>query len=131
MKLLAIDFGLRKIGLAMTEGDLAEPLMVISHQPRVVKTLVKICQDYGIQKVIMGMPEGEMARKVRSFSEELARESKLPVIYQDETLTTREAIAKMVAAGKRKKYRREKEDAFVAALILQKYLDRQKGRRFV
>jgi putative Holliday junction resolvase len=124
MKLLAIDFGLRKIGLAMADGDLAEPLMVISNRPQVINALAKICQDYGIQKIIIGMPEGEMARKVRSFSEELARKSKLSIIYRDETLTTKEAIAKMVEAGRRKKYRREKEDAFAAALILQEYLDR-------
>jgi len=47
----------------------------------------------------------------------------LPVFYQDESLTSKEAIAKMIEIGKGKKFRKEKEDAFAAALILQDWLN--------
>ena len=43
---------------------------------------------------------------------------------RNRTLTTKQAIARMVEAGKKRKYRREQEDAFAAALILQNYLDK-------
>jgi len=47
------------------------------------------------------------------------------VAFQDETLTSRSALAKMIAAGKKRQFRRQKEDAAAAALILESYLEEQ------
>lgn len=124
MKILGIDFGLKKIGLALSEGELVEPLAVIENRSSVISRIVALCQHHKIEKLVMGTSEGKIAQKIRRFGKELSRRSQLPVVYQDETLTTREAIAKMIEAGKRKKYRQKREDAFAAALILQSYLER-------
>jgi len=123
MKILAIDYGLKKIGLALTEGDLAEPLSVISHQPSVFKKISGICQKHGVEKIVIGLPEGKMVKKVKEFGQKVAKLTGLPVIFQDETLTSKEAIAKMIEAGRGRKTRREKEDAIAAAIILQTYLN--------
>ncbi len=48
----------------------------------------------------------------------------LPVFYEDESLTSKEALVKMIESGMKKKARQEKEDQIAAALILQNYLDK-------
>ena len=73
--------------------------------------------------ISIGLPEGKIVPQVKQFAEELSQKTGIPVIFQDETLTSQEAVAKMIMAGKRRKARREKEDAVAAALILQSYLD--------
>lgn len=127
MGTLGIDFGLKKIGVAIAEGELAEPLLVIENRQSIARKFLEICQEYNIEKIVIGLPEGEIVADIRRFGENLAKKTHRPVVYQDETLTTKETIAKMIEAGRGRKYRREKEDAFAAALILQKYLDRQRG----
>lgn len=124
MKLLGIDFGLKKIGLAISEGELAEPLMVIRNHSFLTKKIKAICQKHKVGQIVIGLPEGKMAKKTCLFGQKLSQKLRLPVFFQEETLTTKEAIAKMVEAGRGKKYRREQEDAFAAALILQEYLSR-------
>ncbi len=121
MKLLGIDFGLKNIGLAMSEGFLVEPLGVVKN----VKRIDRICQEHKIEKIIIGLSEGEMAKKTRVFGEKLARQTNLPVEYQDETLTSEEAKRLMIKIGKPKKKRQEQADAIAASLILQAYLERK------
>ena len=127
--ILGIDYGLAKIGLALSEGELAEPLMVVKNRPGVVKKIARLCQRFAVQKIVLGISEGKSARLIRDFGRSLAQTTCLPVVYQDETLTTIEAIDKMIQVGKKRKYRQEKEDAFVAALILQNYLDKKEMRK--
>ncbi len=74
---------------------------------------------------MVGIAEGEMAKKQRVFGKKLARITSLPVVFFDETLTTKEATAKMKEIGKRIK----DEDAVAAALILQNYLDYLKNKK--
>jgi len=121
MKLLGIDFGEKKIGLAMAEFNLVEPLGVVNK----LKVISRICQDQGIEKIIIGLSEGKMAKKTRQFGEQLASLTGLPIQYQDETLTSEEAKRIMVKIGKPKKKRQRQIDAIAAALILQSYLENQ------
>jgi putative transcription antitermination factor YqgF len=121
MNLLAVDFGEKKIGLALATGPLSEPIGIVSH----LKEVVRFCQEHQVDKIIVGLSEGKMAKKQKRISQELAKLTGLPVTLQDETLTTKEAIMKMKQAGKRVK--KKEEDAFAAALILQNYLDKIKG----
>jgi len=69
------------------------------------------------------MSEGEMGKESKRFGEKLKIEFKLPLHYQDETLTTRKAQELSFEAGIKRKKRKEMEDAYSAALILQEYLD--------
>jgi len=123
MKILAIDYGLKKIGLAFSETGLAEPLLVIRNQLSVVSKISNLCQKYKIEKIVIGLPEGKIATRVKEFGKKLFSFTELPVVFQDETLTSKEAIAKMIEAGRGRKKRQEKEDAIAAAIILQTYLD--------
>mgnify|MGYP001598128320 CR=1 FL=1 len=120
MKLMGIDYGEAKIGLAVSFGELAEPLKII-RKPNLKDQITKICEDLGIEKIIIGLSEGKMAEKTKEFASKLASVVYLPIEFQDETLTSQEAVAKMREIGKRVK----DEDAISAALILQTYIDSQ------
>ena len=127
MKVLGIDFGLKKIGLALTEGYLAEPLEVLIVKEKKEKAIQKIssfCEEEKIDKIVIGLPESGLVKKIKKFGEELKRITSLPVIYQPETLTTRDAFVKMKEAGLKRENRKKKEDAVAAALILQSWLEK-------
>lgn len=121
MKILGVDWGEAKIGLSLAEGSLVSPLGVIAKRNWRQKIL-RICQEEKIEKIVVGISEGKTAEKTRSFAQDLAKLSGLPLEFQDETLTTQEATAKMRQRDKRTK----EEDAISAALILQAYLETQK-----
>lgn len=121
MNLLGVDFGEKKIGLALASGPLAEPIGIIDIK-NWESGIKRICQEQAIEKIILGISEGKMAEKTKKFSQELGEIMGLPIEFQDETLTTNEAIVKMKEAGK--KIKNIDEDSFSAALILQSYLDR-------
>lgn len=118
MKLLGIDYGKSKIGLASSEGVLAEPLAIISAKSA-LDQIGTICVQKGIEKIIVGISEEKMAEETINFVNKLKTKVSVPVEFQDETLTSKDAIAKMKQVGKRLK----REDAISAALILQSYLD--------
>lgn len=129
-KVLAIDFGERRIGLAVAEGDLAEPLLVleVKNQDEVLTEIFKICRRWEITKILLGLPcrqaglPGPQAQKVQHFGERLKEKTGLPLVFWDETLTSQQALEKMIEAGRRQKRRRYLDDV-VAAMILQEYLD--------
>ncbi|OGM28388.1 hypothetical protein A2962_02695 [Candidatus Woesebacteria bacterium RIFCSPLOWO2_01_FULL_39_61] len=130
MKVLAIDYGRKKIGVAVanSESNLAEPLSVIRFetQEEAIKRVSEIAKIENVAKVIVGVSEGEMAKETKMFGKKLEEELKIAVIYQDETLSTQEAQVLSIKAKIKRKKRRELEDAYSAALILQNYLDNVK-----
>lgn len=124
MKILGIDYGEKRIGLAVSGGEIARPLMVIPvKNSKVGGRIKKICEREDISKIVIGISEGRTAEKTREFGHELQKATGLPVEFFDETLTTQEAIRKMVEAGTSRKKRKEFVDAISAALILQGYLE--------
>lgn len=123
MRILAVDYGLKKIGLAITEGELVEPLAVIERTDRSVQKIARICQEKEIDKIVVGLPEGKLVATIKQFAQQLAAEAEIPLVFQDERLTSQEAIVKMIEAGKRRGSRQKKEDAVAAAIILQDYLE--------
>lgn len=128
MSILGIDFGLKKIGLAIAEEKLPSPLGVIRNSSGVFSKIVKICQEKGVKKIVIGLSEGRLMPKIKKFAQRIAQESGLPVEFQDETLTSEEATAKMIAAGKKRQKRRNLEDAAAAACILEEYFLRKEAK---
>jgi len=127
-KILGIDFGLKKIGLALTDGYLAEPLetLKVKENPdRLLSQINSLCQKEKIERIVIGLPDSGLVEKIKKFGQSLGGMSGLPIDYQPETLTTKEAIAKMREAGLGQKSRKKKEDAIAAALILQSWLDQK------
>lgn len=124
MRVLGIDFGIAKIGLAIADNSLAQPMGVIKNHQKTLTKIAQLVEQKEIEKIIIGLSEGKIGQKAKEYGNQLERITGIKVFFQDETLTTREAIAKMIEAGKKKRYRQEKEDAFAAAIILQAYLDK-------
>jgi putative holliday junction resolvase len=123
MKYLGVDFGMKRIGLAISEGQLASPLKIIvvfSLNDAILK-IKKEVKVNNIDKIVVGLPEGETGKAAEKFINGLKRE-KLEVEVADETLSTQDATKLLVEMGLSKK-RRAETDAYAAAAILQNYLD--------
>lgn len=127
MKILGIDYGERKIGLSLSEGILVTPLGIERKTKDLEKRIRDLCQKEEVGKVIVGISEGKIAQRQKHFGEKIAQICSLPVEFWDETLTSREALQKMIETGKSRK-KRSREDAVAAALILQSYLENQKEK---
>lgn len=129
MKFLGIDYGKRKIGLAIsTEGKLATPYKVlrITSVDDAVLQVKDVLVDEKVDRVVIGISEGNMAGETRDFAKSLAHKTGVKISYQDETLTTKDAQELSFRAGIKRKKRRSMEDAFSATLILQNFLDEGK-----
>ena len=125
MKTIGIDYGKSKIGLALSEGLLAEPYKVIKVKnfDDAVTKVLHVLQPEQADKLVIGISEGRMAKETRDFEKKLTKMLNIPVEEYDETLTTQDAQKLSIAAGINRKKRREMEDAYAAAIMLQNYLD--------
>lgn len=126
MKILGIDYGLKKIGLAVAEGMLAEPLTVlkVNSDAEGVKKVAQVVKVEQVEQVVIGISEGKTAEITKQFVEKLQDKLSVPVELFDETLSTHEAQGLSREAGMNRKKRKNMEDAFAAAVLLQNYLDR-------
>ncbi len=133
MRLMSLDVGDRRIGVALTDPRqiLARGLRVIhrrSHQAD-LELISSLVREHEVEKVVVGLPlrsngtAGEQARKVESYVQELRQVVDVPIVLWDEGYSTVRAREAMIEAGRRKKERRERIDAVAAAAILQDYLD--------
>jgi len=129
VKVLAVDYGTKRVGLAV--GD--EELKIVSPK-EVVKTekaltrIKEIVKESGIGKIILGYPitlsgkEGQRARLVKAFYEKLKQElPEVEVILWDERFTTDEAMRRLRGLSPKKK--KELKDLLSAMIILEEYLD--------
>jgi len=119
MKLLGIDYGRKKIGVAISFGKLSEPLQVIRYKDysKMIDHIKRIIEKQKIEKVVVGVSEGEMAEESKKFAKEFNAET------FDETLSSHDAITMSIASGMGRKRRKEMEDAFAASIMLQNYID--------
>jgi len=126
MKTLGIDWGKHKVGLAISAGKLADPTEVIKYKDEkaLIDRLCRIVLKNKIEKMIVGVSEGKSAKKAKKFGEQLSTTVGLPVEFVDETLTSKDAMQMAIKAGVPRDRRAKMEDAFAAAIILQRYLDR-------
>lgn len=128
MQYLGVDFGLKRIGFAVSSGELASPWKIIEVKDiqDLAEKIKKITEDEKMDKVIVGMPEGKIGRMVKKFLNMLKKQG-IDAEGYDETLSTKQAAKVMIESGILKKKRRL-NDAYSAAIILQNYLDDQKVR---
>lgn len=139
MRVLGIDFGERRIGLAVSDptGTIATPLETIQRRsgkrPPLAR-LEEIARGRDVSRLVVGLPldlrgrETPWCHEVRAMGDELAHRLGVPVSYVDERMTSVRAERAVRAVGLKKAQREEKArvDAAAAALILQSWLD---GRR--
>jgi len=136
MRALGIDFGERRIGLALSdpEGRFALPHGVVerSSDRGAIAAIARLVVEEGVERLVVGEPRrpadgarGEAAERVRAFAAKLARATGLEIEWVDETLTSREAEERLRAAGGSRRARRDRLDAIAAQILLQEALDRR------
>jgi len=136
MRILGIDYGHKRLGLALSdEGEtLASPLPV--YQRRDTKEdhafLAQLIEEREASRIVVGLPRnmdgslGEMAKQVLAFVDALKEKVSLPVDTFDERLTTTEAERVLIQANLSRKRRKTLRDSLAAVLILQGYLESRK-----
>ena len=132
MRIMAIDFGDARIGLAVSDllGMLCGEAWTMEewNMERASKRISEEAKKRGVERLVLGLPknmdgsEGPRAEKSREFREMLAADSGLEVVLWDERRSTIEAHAILHAAGKKEKNHRKTVDAVAASLILEGYL---------
>jgi putative Holliday junction resolvase len=130
MSWLGIDYGEKKIGLALCEnGSLALPLVILPNQglEKVLLEIEKLVRHYQIKVIVVGYPlslAGQVTpqtRRVESFVRQLqSKLTKIKIELSDERFSS-----KAVKAAQRGCKIRHHDDAAAAAMILQNFLDRQ------
>ena len=132
---LGIDFGSKRIGLALSdpEGRIARPFEVYERRSPLadVRRICLTTVQEGVEEVVLGLPleengtRGASAAAVEGFLADLKSHLDLPIHLVDERYTTREARDALREAGLDARSAGRKVDAVAAALILQTYLDRR------
>ncbi len=134
MRLLGIDYGRRRLGLALSDetGTLASPLppRERTDERADLAFLCALTLEHGVRRIVLGLPllldgsRAEMADEVLAFAAALAQRCAVPVDTFDERLTSLEAERVLVQADLSRARRRQLRDSLAAVLILQGYLDR-------
>ena len=132
-RLLGIDVGTVRIGTAVSDelGIVATPIGFVSRGARDRAEFAKLVERYAIGGLIAGIPkgmsgkEGPQAQDVRAYSNALAKDLGLSLVYWDERLTTVIAERSLISGGRNRQQRRDEIDAAAAAVMLQGYLDNQ------
>ena len=131
-RILAIDFGERRIGLALSDplGITAQGLPTIDTKK--IKDLFgfigNLVTERGVDKLVVGMPRnmngsiGPQGERVKRFMQKLARKTEVDVVAWDERLTSVQSLRSMREMGTKQR-NKEVTDRISATLILQSYLD--------
>lgn len=122
MKYLGVDFGLRRVGLSTSGGELASPWKVLLGKGvnDLVGKLKNEAKDF--EKLVIGVPEGKMGNVVKKVAKSL-KENGFDVVEADETLSSQKATVRMVELNIGKKKRKINDD-IAASIILQDWLDK-------
>ena len=138
MRVLGVDVGERRIGLAISDASrtLARPLATVHVNgadeavDRIVATIERLsAEDDGLDSVVVGIPlrldgsPSSATPHVRAFIEALRARTNVTVATEDERLTSHEAERRLAVRERDWRRRKEKLDAAAAAIILQDYLD--------
>ena len=133
MRILAIDYGTKRIGIALSDELklIAQPLEYIPAEPvaAFLGRLGELIEQKEVELILVGMPRnmdgtyGPAALKTREFVETLKSAVSVPIKTWDERLTSAQANRLLIAGGVRRDKRKEKVDKMAAAILLQSYLD--------
>jgi putative holliday junction resolvase len=133
MRVLGIDHGTKRIGLAISDelGIIAQPLEFVPAEPfaAFLVRLKQIISEKQVELLLVGMPRnmdgsyGPAALKVQEFVAVLKDAVTVPIKSWDERLTSAQANRFLIQADVRRDKRKEKVDKTAAAILLQSYLD--------
>lgn len=136
MRILGIDYGDARIGLALSDESetLASPLGTYQFKSmrKDIDYIANLAKEKNVGLIVVGLPismdgrMGERVDKTKAFGEVLARVSGIEVCYKDERLTTVSAERALIECSVRREKRKEVIDTVSAQIILQSYLDAKK-----
>lgn len=135
MRVMALDYGTKAIGVAISDELrlTVRPLMTIRRRRQsrnqIIAEIKALLDEYEAAELIVGLPLrmdgtiGDAAERINGFIVELQKALTIPVIAQDERLTSYEADEMMRELGFAQHQRKEKSDEYAAAIILREYLE--------
>ncbi len=145
MRILGVDFGRRRIGLALSDdtGTLARPWRVVAAAATpagsadqladlITATRARPDEEIDVGAIVVGLPrrlngdDTHQTEPAREFARRLTEKTGLSVLLQDERLTSREAESRLAEREPDWRQRKKRLDAAAAAIILQDYLDARK-----
>ena len=149
MRVLGLDVGDRRIGLAMSDASatLARPWRTVVRKGSVTDVVTSLAseirhleqqleqEDDGLAGIVIGLPRRldgrphEQTNRVLTFTEALRAQTSIPITLQDERLTSREAESRLALREPDWRRRKARLDAAAAAVILQDYLDQRPEAR--
>ncbi len=131
--MLGLDFGTKRMGVAISNSDQTVAMPVETWQVRDpaqnLKHLRELIADYRAVGVVLGLPirtngeEGTASAAVRVFGKWVAEQTKLPLVYIDERYSSAEAELLIWRRGESPSNRKQHLDSLAAKIILQSYLD--------
>ena len=127
MRLLGIDYGSKRVGIALGDTDhkMAFPKVVLKNDRDLIPNILKIIKDEAVEEVVIGESknfkneDNKIMKEIMSFKEVLEREADLMVVLHPEFMTSAEAVH---LQGENNML-----DASAAAIILKSYLNRSKN----
>jgi putative holliday junction resolvase len=135
MRVVAFDVGARRTGVALSDasGTLARPHAVLSSASAVEEAVALVRrladEEDGLAAIVVGLPrrldgrDNDQTPLARRFAEQVAARAEVPVVLQDERLTSVEAEQRLAMTERDWRKRKGRIDAAAAAIILQDYLD--------
>ena len=142
MRIMGLDYGTKTVGVAISDETclIAQPLLTIERKKadklrQTYAQLEGLINEYECTLIVLGLPknmnnsEGERVEATKRFKEDVERRTGLPVVFEDERLTTVEADRILEATDVAHSRRKEYIDKMAAAIILQTYLDREQNNK--
>ncbi len=136
MKIISLDIGTVRIGIASSDimeiiASAYETYRRSKNLDTDVKYIADLISKLGVGEVVIGLPlkldgsEGQSVQMAREFGEKLKELANVPIVFQDERLSTVSAERMLIEAGMRREKRKDKIDSVAATIILQTYLDKK------
>jgi putative Holliday junction resolvase len=133
MRILAVDHGEKRIGLALSDptASLASPLTVIKHVSRLMDAaqVANLAAENGVGLIVIGQSFDEegnpnlAGRRAAKFAEALKEQTQIPVELFDESFSTQDARATVIELGFSRKKRAGHHDSLAAVMILRSYIE--------
>jgi putative Holliday junction resolvase len=137
MRILAIDHGEKRIGVALTDatGTIAAPLKVVEHISRAIDAaqVAELATQNDAVLIVIGQSFDDdgnpnpAGRRAGRFADELKKQTNLPIELWDESFSTQDARAARIELGVSRKKRAGHQDSFAAVVILQSFLESKRN----
>lgn len=123
-KILALDFGTERIGVAVSYGTLAEPLVILPNDAAILQNIEKLITEHGVTRIVVGISESKTAERTIAFVAQLKKQFDLDIQLVDETLSTQVVRKKLRETGMTAyEISKTRVDHLAAAELLQDWLD--------